>query len=260
MVVYWCEKNIAMSKVTVSIVSHGHDDLVKNLLSQLVEYSQHVAKIVITHNIENYFDCSDIKASFEIINIYNKKPLGFGENHNQAFKFCDTKYFCVLNPDILLSNDPFDTLLLCSANNNAAITAPLIKNIEGGVEDSARYFPTPFGLFKKLFGFYDGVFPTCENESMIYPEWVGGMFMLIKSEVYKMLSGFDESFFLYYEDVDLCLRAWRAGNIVALCKGAEVVHDARRTSHREYKYFKWHVSSILKFLIKHYGRFPKVKR
>jgi N-acetylglucosaminyl-diphospho-decaprenol L-rhamnosyltransferase len=248
-----------MPNVTVSIVSHGHDDLINRLLSQLIEFNKNIARVIITHNIPTKMDYTNLVSPFEIVHIKNSQPFGFGENHNHAFEFCDTEYYCVLNPDVILNSDPFSALLLCGVEKKAAITAPLIKNVIGNIEDSARYFPTPFGLFKKLLGLCDGVFPTQENERVIYPEWVGGMFMLIKHDVYKMLSGFDESYFLYYEDVDFCLRVWRSGNIVALCKDAVVVHDARRTSHREFKYFKWHVTSILKFLIKHFGRFPKVK-
>lgn len=254
------EKILVLPNVTVSIVSHGNDDLVKNLLSQLAQYNTYISKVILTHNTPSNVDAYlAIQYQFEILNIRNNVPLGYGENHNRAFKFCETEYYCVMNPDIILNDEPFGALLECSNVNNIGITGPLIKNIEGDVEDSARYFPTLFGLVKKFFGLYDGVFPIQKNECVIYPEWIGGMFMLIKNDLYYRLSGFDETYFLYYEDVDLCLRAWRSGNKVALCKGSVVVHDARRASHRKLKYMKWHVTSIFKFQMKHLGRFPKVK-
>lgn len=246
-----------MSNITISIVSHGHDDLISSLLSQLIEYNKNIAKVIITHNIPSKIDYS-FTFPFEIVYLANKEPLGFGENHNQAFELCNTEYFCIMNPDIKLKNDPFDALIACGENKDIAIIAPLIENVSGEVEDSARYFPTPFGLFKKIFRLYDGVYPDDVNKKIIYPEWVGGMFMLIKYDKYKVVSGFDESYFLYYEDVDFCLRVWRSGNRVALCKSAVVIHDARRTSHRELKFLKWHVTSAFRFFTKHLGRFPKI--
>jgi GT2 family glycosyltransferase len=246
-----------MSNVSVSIVSHGHDDLVTSLLSQLVEYNEHITKVIITHNIPGNINYSNVAFPFEVIHITNREPLGFGENHNRAFENCCTEYYCVMNPDIILKDDPFGELLACSVEKKIAIIAPVIENIQGDIEDSARYFPTPFDLLKKIFRSYDGIFPTDTNKNLIFPEWVGGMFMLIKRAQYEALSGFDESYFLYYEDVDLCLRAWRSGNGVALCKSAVVVHDARRTSHRKLKFLKWHMTSALRFFIKYLGRFPK---
>lgn len=247
-----------MPTVTVSIVSHGQDELVKSLLSQLMEYNEHIARVLITHNIPSDAGYSDIVAPFDVVHIKNSQPQGFGTNHNRAFERCCTEYYCAMNPDIVLKNDPFSKLLKCRVNEDVAILAPLITNIAGSIEDSARYFPTPFGLVKKVFHLYDGVFPIKNTGNVVYPEWVGGMFMLVKSDRYKTLSGFDESYFLYYEDVDLCLRAWRSGYGVALCKSAVVVHDARRESHRKFKFLKWHLSSALRFFIKHVGRFPKV--
>jgi len=247
-----------MLNVTISIVSHGHDDLVKNLLSQLAEYNEYVAKVIVTQNILSNVDYGGLVFPFEFVHIKNTQPLGFGENHNRAFDVCSTEYYCIMNPDIILNNDPFCVLLACCDNVKVAIISTLITDIAGVVEDSARYFPTPLGLLKKVFRLYDGVFPINKNEDVIYPEWVGGMFMLVKSDKYKALSGFDESYFLYYEDVDFCLRAWDSGNGVALCKTAVVVHDARRESHRKFKFLKWHLSSVTRFFIKHLGRFPKV--
>ena len=82
------------------------------------------------------------------------------------------------------------------------------------------------------------------------------MFLLFESKKYTNLNGFDESFHLYYEDVDICLRAWKYGFKVLLCKDNEVIHDARRSSHSDLVYMKWHLTSLLRFFIKHFGRFP----
>ena len=245
--------------LTISIVNHGHDMLVNKLLSSLIDNNEYISKIIITNNIPGNINYSTkAKLPIKIVILNNSEPIGFGENHNNAFKYCETKYYCVLNPDIILSNNPFGALLSISCEKDIAIMAPLIQDVKGNIEDSARDFPTPFGLLKKLIGLNVGIYSDYKNELLIYPEWVGGMLMLIKSDVYERLSGFDESYFLYYEDVDLCLRAWRSGNRVALTKNVVVVHDARRTSHRNIKYLKWHITSMVRFFIKHLGRFPKV--
>jgi len=77
------------------------------------------------------------------------------------------------------------------------------------------------------------------------------MFMMVKRQAFADIGGFDEKFFLYYEDVDLCARFKKAGWAVKYDPRAEVVHDARRTSHTNLRYLKWHLSSMLRYFIKH---------
>jgi len=246
-----------MEKVTISIVSHNHGPLVKTLLDQLCQYHDHVAKIIVTFNVRENIRIRQNNYPIEIYSIYNDTPKGFGANHNQAFSYCGTEYFCVMNPDISVTEDPFPTLLPYISERNIAIIAPIIVNMNGGIEHNARYFPTPWGLVKKVFGRYDGVYPRRDQQSLEYPDWIAGMFMLIDSNSYASLSGFDEAFFLYYEDVDLCARARKEGMVVALCQDVSVVHDARRSSHKDLKYFKWHITSVARFFLKHAMRFPK---
>lgn len=226
------------------------------LLSQLVQCEKHIASVVVTHNIpcDEYPHPEDY--SFNVINIHNESPQGFGANHNQAFKHCLTNYFCVMNPDIYLEIDPFGPLLLCDTKHDVTIIAPVVVNLDGIVEDNARYFPSLWGLARKVFCHYDGVYPVQEEKVIEYPDWLAGMFLLAKSERYAELSGFDESFFLYYEDVDLCLRAWKKEYTVALCTNSVVIHDARRSSHRNFRFFLWHAMSAFRFFWKHWGRFP----
>ena len=116
----------------------------------------------------------------------------------------------------------------------------------GVIEDSARKFPTPFKILCKAFGGCRGSDYAIKDET-IFPDWVGGMFMLFRREVFEELGGFDEGYFLYYEDVDLCARLRLRGYKVALCPVAKVVHHAQRSSHRNFRYLKWHLASMIRF-------------
>jgi GT2 family glycosyltransferase len=73
------------------------------------------------------------------------------------------------------------------------------------------------------------------------------MFMLLDSKAFRTLGGFDERFFLYYEDVDLCCRIRLAGCSLTICPAVNVVHDARRASHRNLRFMKWHLASMIRF-------------
>ncbi len=73
--------------------------------------------------------------------------------------------------------------------------------------------------------------------------------MLFRRDVYQVLRGFNQSFFLYYEDVDLCARVWLKGLKVALVPQVSVMHDARRSSHKKASYLFHHMRSIARFFL-----------
>jgi N-acetylglucosaminyl-diphospho-decaprenol L-rhamnosyltransferase len=82
------------------------------------------------------------------------------------------------------------------------------------------------------------------------------MFMLFRRQDYSRLHGFDEQFFLYYEDVDICVRAWQQGMLILACPRMSVIHDARRYSRRNALHMRWHLASMARYFWKHWGRLP----
>src|SRR5690606_33557130 len=105
---------------------------------------------------------------------------------------------------------------------------------------------TPISLLLKLLGVSKGTFQYAIGDEPFFPHWVAGMFMLFESHAFANLQGFDERFFLYYEDVDICARIWETGSKLVVCPKVSVVHDAQRDSHRKMKYLYWHISSMLR--------------
>jgi GT2 family glycosyltransferase len=235
--------------ISISIVSHGQTALVKNLLDDLqrVNIASAIEVLLTLNTLDEQFD-EVFDYSFPIRRIRNSRPLGFGANHNQAFGFASGGYFCVLNPDVRLEVDPFPELIQCLANMMVGISAPLVLDGDGKVDDSARRFPSPIMILSKILGFRLKS-PYSVGQTNIYPDWVAGMFMLFRSETFEQINGFDERYFLYYEDVDICARLTNAGKSIALCPASKVTHLAQRTSHRNVKYLRWHVTSMLRFFL-----------
>lgn len=240
---------VNINNVTVSVVSHNQLGLVKTLLDDLAIFETNEVKVLLTLNLNEPLTI-DIKSyPFFIIIIHNNKPKGFGANHNQAFKHCDTPYFCVLNPDIRLPDNPFPLLINELNKRTSALVAPKVINPEGDVEDSVRKFPTPLSIIKKiLLKKRSADYPT--DQVIVNPDWVGGMFMLFRSEVFKKIGGFDQRYFLYYEDVDICRTVHQSGNGIIYTPNTSVIHAARRTSHKNIRYLILHLTSMLKFFIK----------
>jgi N-acetylglucosaminyl-diphospho-decaprenol L-rhamnosyltransferase len=210
--------------ITVSIVSHGHAAMMGGLVESLLSFPE-VSEIVLTLNIPEALTCRRMGGyrSSEI-----RCPEGFGTNHNAAFGYGTQPFFCLLNPDIRFPCNPFPVLLAALEGSKAALVAPLVKTPAGQIEDNIRHFPTPASLLRKAWGGSDGRYAVTEGQEAFYPEWVAGMFVLFRRQDYSRLHGFDEHFFLYYEDVDICVRAWQQGMPVLACPRAE--RDSRCTS------------------------------
>ena len=233
--------------ITVSIVSHGHGRMVSRLVESLQARCPEVREVIITRNIAESTPPPD-HPGLRLID--NPHPKGFGANHNNAFKQSKAPFFCVLNPDITLTENPFPPLLSTLRRTRAALTAPIAVSPNGEIEDNLRRFPTFGSLLSKFMAGEKGRYPYRAGQAIIHPDWVAGMFMLFRREAFQAVGGFDERYFLYYEDVDICARLWRAGLRVTATAEARVIHDAQRASHRDLQHLRWHLGSAARYLLK----------
>lgn len=223
--------------------------MAQSLLLQLARHCQHsVDKVVLTLNLpENEPTPPDGGWPFVLKVCRPPHPLGFASNHNQAFLHCQSPYFCVLNPDIVLAGsanemeptaqiDPFDLLIQAASHADVGLAYPKQKDTSGRVLDHVRRLPTPLSLLlRHLFG-------KTETGRV---DWVSGAVMMFRSDVYRGLGGFNEAFHMYCEDVDLCLRARRRGLRLAAV-GVEVIHDTQRASRSSLRHLSWHLTSLLR--------------
>ncbi|WPL18853.1 Rhamnosyltransferase WbbL [Thiorhodovibrio winogradskyi] len=242
------------SNVLVSIVSHNQDFLVANLLEDLSKLETSIS-ILVTDNLPPT-DQYPVEGTSRIKRKTNRMPKGFAENHNSAFSHCGSPFFCVVNPDVRFLTNPFPQLLDCFADPRVGVAAPLVLASSGNLEDSARSFPTPRQLLAKFLRIKMDISHNTTRHPVLV-DWVAGMFMLFRAEAFRDVGGFDEKFYLYYEDVDICARLWRAGWKVIYYPGISIIHDAQRTSRHDPRYMRWHATSMLRYFWKHYGRLPK---
>jgi len=243
--------------ITVSIVSHGQLALVEQLLADLARLDTPlVIEVLVTLNIPEDISLKPSDYPYPVRILRNTAPRGFGANHNAAFRQAEGEWFCVMNPDIRLIDNPFPILIQEGAHDSTGVIGPMVVTPDGGIEDSVRRFPTLVSLAAKLFGYGDGRYIFTAGDETFAADWVAGMFMLFRSRDFHAVGGFDEDFFLYYEDVDICARLWKSGRSVLACPKAEVIHDAQRSSRRNLRYMRWHALSLIRYFWKHWGRLP----
>jgi N-acetylglucosaminyl-diphospho-decaprenol L-rhamnosyltransferase len=226
-------------------VSHGHGAQVKHLLHQLVKWhTPELKKVVLTLNVPaldvEFFQENAPSLPFDLFIIKNKRALGFGANHNQAFAQCDGKYFFVLNPDLDLSVNPFPNLLTAIASDGAGCAYPSQISKNGLHLDFERTLVSPKAIVQRH------VLRQRYHVQSGQPiHWVNGAFMAFKSSVFRELCGFDERYFMYCEDVDICLRMQLAGYKLARAD-ATVIHHTQRQTLKNPQHLAWHIRSLLR--------------
>ena len=221
--------------VTVSIVSHRQWALVRPLLEQLGRLCRaSVARIVVTINLPEPIEDLDVGIPLEIV--HNPAPKGFGANHNAAFARCTTPWYLVLNPDIRLTSDVVGAMV-ARAQADTGLIAPRIQEPGKPEPEPFRGPLTPMELVRRRLAGY---------QPPSHPAWVAGMFMLVRREAFARVEGFDERYFMYCEDFDICARLQLAGWKILIARDLSVLHDARRDSHASVRALAWHVSSLLK--------------
>jgi len=244
------------ASIFVSIVSHGQCQLLLPLLNDLIAVPE-IGRILITLNkaeVVSFPSALDGK----VIVARNVRQRGFAANHNSAFTRCDKEYFLVLNPDIRIPDSAVIKNLINSACAFPSdLIAPISVSSEGRSEGSVRAFPSLLSVLKRVIRIPERNILDGKFEPIQVP-WVGGMFMLFRSTAFEAVNGFDEGFYLYYEDVDICARLWGAGLRVVACPSVRVIHDAQRTSHKSARFMFWHIKSLLRYLYKHCCRLPKI--
>lgn len=236
---------------TISIVSHGQGTLVARLLADIERHwDTHDLSVIVTVNVPETLPFDERRFAFPVLVVRNDRPRGFGANHNRAFKLSCADLFCVLNPDIRAPRDPLPALrrqLL--RRRRLGLVAPRILGPEGAVEDSARRVLTPGRILRRVLRRRrEPDYPLAERRPLC-PDWVAGMFMLVRARAFAEVGGFDERYFMYCEDADLCVRLWHSGHGVELVPAGRVVHAARRASHTSIKHLYWHITSLLRFFL-----------
>lgn len=233
--------------VTLSIVSHGQSGLILQLLQDIRNWSGAKFQIIVTHNIPEDSSYLSFFGDLGIYLIINDVPKGFGANHNAAFAKAKGDFFIVLNPDIRANNLDLSPLVEALKSQGIGACAPVVFSAEGKVEDSARRYPTLLRFFKRaFFGMRaaDYVF----SSKLTRVDWLAGMFVAFRSEVFKSVGCFDERYYMYLEDADLCRRIAQHGLDIVVVQECSVIHNARRASRTNLRHIRWHYRSAFRFL------------
>ncbi len=255
-----------MKKLSISIVIYEDYTDVKNAVESIEKVTPaEIEKEIYLIDNSEHDESDEGEAAFrEWITaypdvIYRKSGgnIGFGAGHNLCMKEYDSQYHAIVNPDILLKEDAFSSMIpFMDENPDIGMLIPRILSEEGGLQKVYRRDLTPLDMFIRMF--CSGHFKKRQdyhtlqdqNYDAVFDLPFGqGSFLLIRTELFKEIGGFDDRFFLYMEDADLCRRVGQKARFVYF-PGASVIHKWEKGSHKNKKLFRIHVESMIKYFRK----------
>jgi len=252
--------------ISIVIVNYNSKEKTKDCLKSIKDSDLGDLKyeiIVVENNSSDKLD--DLKK--EIIDfklIKSPVNLGMGGGNNLAIKKAQGEFVLILNPDTILKKVVIKIFWeYIKENPDVYIVGPKLLNPDLSLQFSCAKFPRPWTpifrrtflsrFFKKHLDWF--LMKNFSHDIIKEVDWLMGSCLMIRK---KDFEGFDERFFMYFEDIDVCRRAWREGKKVVYCPEAEVIHfHARESAHNPWyvsifnnKLTREHIKSWLRYFMK----------
>lgn len=224
--------------ISAIVVTYNSQDFIEDCLSSVVKFLPDAEVIVVDNNSTDQTVKKIEKFLPAVKLIRSPKNLGFGAGNNLALRQARGEFLLLLNPDTQLVG-PIDQLVsFYNETPNVGIVGPMLLMPNGQIQPSVRKLPTIWGAFKEFIlavkNAYSQYVP--EDENPVEVECVYGAAMLIKKDLFKSWGGFDEKYFLYYEDIDLCRRIRKLGKKIYYYPKVKVKHLVGASIARQDKY------------------------
>jgi GT2 family glycosyltransferase len=221
--------------ISVVIVSYRGYDRLESCLNSLKVFSgnQFAMEVIVVNNCAGDTVFNDMKLSYPgFIFIDNPVNGGYSNGCNLGASHASGDYILILNPDTVVTEEALAGLLN-TLKSDSSLTLISCRQVNERGKESIAWGPFP--EFSNLTGFMRSLFNTGYKRQVrhrdgypgeiFFPDWVSGSLMLISKNDFQRYKGFDEDYWMYSEDVDLCKRISDDGGIVAYCTGITIEHN-----------------------------------
>lgn len=262
-----------MSNIIVTgslVIYHNSEEDIKKTIKSFLGNECYTFLIVVDNSSDDFL--SKLFKHSRVKYINNNKNVGFGAGHNIAFKEAirlNSSYHIVLNPDVWFNSYIIKKLIIKSkSDSDIGLIMPKIIYPDGSIQYLCKLIPSPLDLLFRRFLTNKKLKIKLENKYELrffsYTEEaeipiLSGCFMFIKTSILKKVHGFDERFFMYLEDVDLCRRIGQVSKVLYYPK-VSVVHNYEKGSYKSKRLLKYHIESAIKYFNKWGWIFDKKRK
>jgi GT2 family glycosyltransferase len=251
-----------MYDLIISVVTYNNPvEILENLLTS-IKASRLKVKVIFLDNSNN----ESIKAlcsKNDITYVPTERNYGFGKGHNLVLSEFGklAPYFLICNPDIEIQPDALENLKsFMDHHNEVALSAPLILNSDSTIQYVHKRFPTPLLFLVRRFlpaslkRFFTKELDLYELKDQTFDRILevpvlSGCFMFFRTSDLKKIGGFDERYFMYVEDIDICREASKVGKVILLPE-AQVKHLWARGSYFNLRLTIYNIQSVYKYFCK----------
>ena len=216
--------------LSIIIVNYKSWNKLELCLESIRNQSNINIQIIIVDNFSNDNKLKDFQKKHKLVNwIRNKDNLGFAKACNIGASRSESKWLLFLNPDTILNKDFLSSLIVFS-NSNKEHRLIGIKQLNKNNNNTNAYglflnFWTINGLFRIFNRAFRGLnYKKINTQNISSPDWISGSFVLLRQTDFLKLNGWNEKYWMYYEDMDLCKRAEYLNLKVSLFNNWECVH------------------------------------
>ncbi|MCF0215295.1 MAG: glycosyltransferase [Fibrobacteraceae bacterium] len=251
---------------SIIIIAYNSCDFIPACLKSIRDAVEGIdAQIIVMDNGSKEPILPEIKSFFpEVLWLDSKENLGFGKGCNLAEKSAVKPYLFFINPDTVISKDAFVKMLdFMTEHPDAGTVGCRILNEDGSIQWACRRsFPTPISAISKTIGLAH-LFPKnkmlasynmtyADPDQEIEVDAISGSFFCINRELFEKLNGFDEDYFMYGEDLDLCFRTKSAGYRNYYTPATNILHFKGQSCRtRRWKSYVDFYQAMLIFVKKH---------
>ena len=221
-------------KISIGIVSFHNETDIISAVESIEKYTERriSKRIYIIDNADGEHDYSVLVNKYpDVRYIKTHDNLGFGKGHNYIINEIDSEYHAIVNPDIVLHEDSFQKLIeFMDENTDVGMCIPKLIDEEGNFLYVYRREITFWDMFVRFFGRYifkkryryHAMYDQDYSKPFVVP-FAQGSFLVIRSELFKKIGGFDDRYFMYLEDADLCKKVNNESKVLFF-PGTTVTH------------------------------------
>lgn len=223
--------------VSLVILSYNKRDLTAECLTTIFKnIPAREFEVIVVDNASTDDSVEYIKKHFPKVKlIENNRNAGFAGGCNLGAKQAKGEYILFLNNDAKLSSNPLPPMIEAfTTHTDAGIVGGLLLNHNGSLQRSFGAFYTVINVAYLLFAGESGELKRFKSNDVSATDWVSGGFMLIRRDVFEKVKGFNESYFMYIEDMDLCYRVKKAGFGVYNTPHAKVEHLGQGSTNKTF--------------------------
>lgn len=262
--------------VSIVIVQYNNPDLTKQCISSLRKHCPIPHEIILVDNNSENPDARVLEKEIAKIRfIQSRVNDGFGKGNNTGAAIARGNILLFLNNDTITEENFFTPINeMFETDSSIGIVGPRLSNRDHSLQLSAGSLPSIVNEMKDkiLYRYYEAGHPFAVRRARKQfsvtqeVEWVTGAALFIRRGLFERLKGFDEGFFMFFEDKDLCLRARSLGAKVMYSAGTSLVHlrgasagDATDDIYRksQMRYYEKHRNCLEQMILKNYLRYRR---